>query len=156
MSWQLGLEQGFSTGALGPIWVPRSNSLGTMSRGLYRIARLWYCNTQNKARYIHWWPWAHKCWESLEGENKPWKLEEPLCSWRSNTQFHKICCRKCSWHSKLTCVLAPQLAGMHWHAISTKESVFNSSRTQRKDTTKIVCCTIKQFQLPLRAIVILQ
>jgi len=29
------LEQGFSTGALGPPWRPRSGSPGTTSRGLY-------------------------------------------------------------------------------------------------------------------------
>jgi len=49
------LNQGFSNGALGSPWGPRSGSLGATSRGLHLVALSWYCITQ-VSRYIKYLP----------------------------------------------------------------------------------------------------
>jgi len=41
------------------------------------------------------------------------------------------------------CVPALQLAGIYWHAIRTKQEVFNCSRTLIKEGSLFVFCTIK-------------
>jgi len=30
---------------------------------------------QFKSRYFYWWAGGQKCWESLEGGHRPWKVE---------------------------------------------------------------------------------
>jgi len=67
--------QSFSTGALSPPWGPRNGSPGPTSRGLYWITLPLYWTPQNKARCFYWWAEGYKCWESLEGSQKPWKIE---------------------------------------------------------------------------------
>ena len=64
-----GLGESFSTGAHGAVLrKPRAEAF---AKWLFRdIAK------------SYWWTGGHKCWESLEGGNKPWKVENhwPRCS----------------------------------------------------------------------------
>jgi len=62
------LRQGFSNGALGPPWGPRSGSLGTTSRGFHYVALPWYCITQ-----VH--DILSICQWNEEGGHGSWKFE---------------------------------------------------------------------------------
>jgi len=65
--------QGFSTGALGSVWGPRGDSPGALQKLCRDIAK------------PYWWAGGHKCWESLEGGHKPWKVAN---HWSSQYATH--------------------------------------------------------------------